>query len=777
MPVLGGTIASRPTDRAAVASGVTCLVAPLASPVAPWAPSAAATGFQPPEPRDGLVWRSALVDRLVEANEPIVMLRAPAGYGKTTILSQWAQADARRCVWLTLDAAHNDPELLRRDLSAAITSVLPIPFDDLAAAGQQASPESVAAQIDPDGALRRTPVPIVLVLDDAHRLSATPARRIIDRLMASVPAGSVLALASRDALPQSLVRLRVERRVLEITAPDMAFNDDEARAALATSGLPARAAQAVIDACEGWPAGICLAGLAAPVGPDRPQRWRAGREQLMVDYLRSEVLAGVDEAGMAFLTRTSILAELSGAMCDAVRDTQGSGLVLRAMRSSNLLVVPLDSQDRRYRYHPLLREALQAELERREPDLLPVLHDRASRWFAAHGDVESAIRHAKLSGDMAHTGELVWANLHPALDDGGADRPRRWLGGLTDAQIGRSPELILASAWLSMTFGDLDSTVKWQALAEARLGRDWRDVAGSELRGVLALLHAWRGADGMADAGELGSAVFDSLPPDSHWRPAAAALSGIVLALSGRTPEAHARLRAGEELARGLGLPSARVDCLAALGSLAFDRGLRRESEDLIRQAQAVVRDRHLEDLPTSAYALSVIGLALARRGQALEAAQTLDRARVLTTAMAGFAPWIQVQARVLQATTSLLLGDAGTARRSLRQARQLLDDRSTSPVLRAGVSDAETTVAQLPADSAYGLAPFTMAELRILQLLPTHLSFPEMGALLFVSRHTIKTQALSTYRKLGAASRHEAVERACALGYLPPMAVPGRIA
>ena len=178
----------------------------------------------------------------------------------------------------------------------------------------------------------------MLVLDDAHRLSATPARRIIDRLMASVPAGSVLALASRDALPQSLVRLRVERRVLEITAPDMAFNDDEARAALATSGLPARAAQAVIDACEGWPAGICLAGLAAPVGPDRPQRWRAGREQLMVDYLRSEVLAGVDEAGMAFLTRTSILAELSGAMCDAAVRVVRDDLDVRVARSRQSLV-------------------------------------------------------------------------------------------------------------------------------------------------------------------------------------------------------------------------------------------------------------------------------------------------------------------------------------------------------------------------------------------------------------------------------------------------------
>ena len=184
-----------------------------------------------------------------------------------------------------------------------------------------------------------------------------------------------------------------------------------------------------------------------------------------------------------------------------------------------------------------------------------------------------------------------------------------------------------------------------------------------------------------------------------------------------------------------------------------------------------------LQDLPTSAYAVSMVALVQARRGESTEASHSLARARRLTGAVVGLAPWIQIQARVLQANTSLLLGDAAAARRLTCQARQLAGERSMPRELAAGLQQAEQTLSHLPADSTYGLTPFTVAELRILRLLPTHLSFPEMGAMLFVSRHTVKTQALSTYRKLGAASRHEAVERACALGYLPPTSVPVRIA
>ena len=291
------------------------------------------------------------------------------------------------------------------------------------------------------------------------------------------------------------------------------------------------------------------------------------------------------------------------------------------------------------------------------------------------------------------------------------------------------------------------------------------------------LLAAWRGPGGMPEGLQACTDAFEALPAGSPWRPAAGSLSGIALALSGQGGRALSRLRESEELAAALGDHLARVDSLVALGALAFDRGLWRESEDLVMRAQALMTTHRLQDLPSSAYAVSMVALVQARRGESAEAAHSLDRAHRQTGAIAGLAPWIQIQARVLQANTSLMLGDAAAARRLTCQARQQAGDRRLPPLLSAGLERAEQTLARLPADSTYGLTPFTLAELRILRLLPTHLSFPEMGALLFVSRHTVKTQALSTYRKLGAASRHEAVERACALGYLPPSSMPTRIA
>src|SRR5664279_5930856 len=151
----------------------------------------------------------------------------------------------------------------------------------------------------------------------------------------------------------------------------------------------------------------------------------SGGERIVVDYLRSELWSDIDEPTMQFLTRTSILSALSGPLCDAVTASRGAGSLLRRLRGSNLLMVPLDSLDNRFRYHRLMLDALRGELERRESDLIPILHDRASRWFESNGDLDSAIRHATLAGDLNRTADLVWANVRPAF--GALDTLPRWL--------------------------------------------------------------------------------------------------------------------------------------------------------------------------------------------------------------------------------------------------------------------------------------------------------------------------------------------------------------
>ena len=710
-----------------------------------------------PQPSLGVVvQRTALLARLLAADSsPIVMMHAPAGYGKTTVLSQWAEVDTRPFAWLTLDDSHNDPALLVRDIAAATAPVrLPLvnrlrllPDDDFEC--PSAFPFPVRELVG------QVTTPFVLVLDDCHRVTRPASLGVIDHLMASMPPGSQIALASRTVDPNRAGRFRTEHHLLEITAKELAFDAEEARTVLGPLFAP-NAARRAYERSEGWPAGVRMSALSVPGAT-------------VMDYLHSEFLSGLDEPTMTLLTRTSILAELSGAACDAVCGP-GSGPALQRLLTNNLLIVPLDG-GQRYRYHHLLRWALRAELQSREGSLVPVLHERASRWFAAHGRVDAAIRHAKLSGDMAGTGKLVWANLDPA---GGIDGLRCWLADLTDEQIGQSQDLVVASAWLSLMSGDLHTTMSWLSFARARDTNSPVEFDGSDRRCTLALLHAWSGSGG--DMCERSSGAFRALPVDSRWRSLAAVWSGIALALSGRLSEAQDRLRAGEVLARGLGHHAARVDGLAALAWLAFARGNQTESDELITLAEAVITDHDLVKLPTSAYCLSVVAGGLARIGRTAEAARMVDRANGLTV-ITDFAPWLQIHTRTLQANTYLMVGNVVTARRLTRQARTLLEQRALDPniaaVLNAAVTHTESLLAQVSPKGSWELLPFTLAELRVLHLLSTYLSFPEMAALLFLSRHTVKSQALSIYRRLGATSRHEAVERACSLGYLPPMAMP----
>ena len=796
---------------------------PVVCRVAALDPRPAPSRFAPPAARDGMVPRSALVGQLTGSGVfPVVLLSAPAGYGKTTVLAQWAAADPRPFAWLTVDEERNDAEQLRREIDGAIASLRRRSMGATSSTnpgldpGPNPVPNPVPNSVPDPGQdagsvkdmLASVPEPFVLVVDDAQLITDPAARRLVDGMMIGVPVGSQVVISTRGAAPKSLSRLRADHRVLEITAPELAFDADEALAGLAAAGWnPAspKAAQALVEACEGWPAVLSLAATAAGGISDRGRPQLAVRDRRVTGYLQTEVLSGIDESTLRFLTRTSILTELSGPLCDSVCDTIGSGVLLRDLHGGALPIIPMDNEDQRFRYHPLLRQALLAELDRRESAMVTVLHSRARRWFAERNEVDPAIGHARLAGDMNGLGELVWAHLHGALADGGPDRVRRWFAGLTDAQMRQSPELVVAAAWLSLVTGDLESMARWHALARAAEETVAPNGAGSQLagsqlagsqlpglqlpgaplgaatgsdhRGAVMLLAAWRGTGGIAEGLQSCTDAFEALPAGSPWLPAAGALSGIALALSGQSGPALSRLRESEELAAALGDHAARVDCLVALGALAFDRGLWRESEELVMRAHGLMTTHQLQELPTSAYAVSMVALVRARRGESAEAAYALDQAHRLTGAVAGLAPWIQIQARILQANTSLMLGDAAAARRLTCQARQLAGDRRLPLLLSSGLEQAEHTLAHLPADSTYGLSPFTVAELRILRLLPTHLSFPEMGAMLFVSRHTVKTQALSTYRKLGAASRHEAVERACALGYLPPNSVPARTA
>ena len=746
---------------------------PLEIPASEAPPVADGTRFPPPAAREDLVVRSAVLARLRSSTATVICLRAPAGYGKTTVLTQWAAEDRRPFAWISLDPAHDDPVMLGNRLTAAIADLQPATTGLHPVLTGQEPGFSTVVLPALGRQLHDASIPFVLVLDDVQLIGHPAAVRMLSLVISAMPTGSQIALASRTEPPIALSRLRADGCLLEITAGDLMLDRREAGIVLEGTGLSPEDTDAIVASAEGWPVGIHLCGMA--VGPPAAERRSdgvpgslsvSGGERIVVDYLRSELWSDIDEPTMQFLTRTSILSALSGPLCDAVTASRGSGSLLRRLRGSNLLMVPLDSQDNRFRYHRLMLDALRGELERRESDLIPILHDRASRWFESNGDLDSAIRHATLAGDLNRTADLVWTNVRPAF--GALDTLPRWLHGMPDTQIARSPQLACASAWVALCSGDLRTMGRWilvtQAYFTAHPPGDPRQL---EVRATLDLLLALRGDWGLC-IGEAASRAYERISPVSPWRPFACLLMAVGHILAANPAEAVGHLRQGESLAAELDVPQVRADCLATLGLLAIQAGEWERGAALVARAREVIVVNDLLELSTSAYTISVVALAQARGGDHVVARATLVLARRLTAELLGIAPWYQVLGRTLHATASLYLHDVPTARLLTRQARQLLDDGGDSGFLRAAVARCERTLADLPADPAMRVSPLTTAELRVLQYLPTHLSFPEIAKGLFVSRHTIKTQALAVYHKLGVSSRNEAVDRARHLGLLP---------
>jgi LuxR family maltose regulon positive regulatory protein len=398
-------------------------------------PSGSRSAFGP-----GLVARDRLVRRLMSARDvPLALLAAPAGYGKTTTLLEWAQRDERPFAWIALDRGADDPEQL------------------LAA---------VASATDP---LTRRGSAYVLVIDDLHFLRSPAAIDALKAIVARPPAGAQVVLASRSEPPFPLGRMRAHREVLELTPRDFVMTRGEATALLelARVELGATEVDALIQRTEGWPAGLYLAAVSLREQPDSAAAAMrfGGDDRIVSDYIADSLLSDLPTAQVTFLRRTSVLDRLSGPLCDAVLGESGSAAMLRDLARANVLLVPLDRNDEWYRYHGLLAQMLRAELRRHDPELEPELHRRASEWHADHEDIDAAIRHAIAAGDVVRAGDLLWANVFRYAPHGPSATARVWLGKFTDEQTAGHPPLALVAAAVHLAGGDRDLAEHWTTAA------------------------------------------------------------------------------------------------------------------------------------------------------------------------------------------------------------------------------------------------------------------------------------------------------------------------
>ena len=710
--------------------------------------------------------RTALVDRLAAAQSPIITVVAPPGYGKTMLLAQWAEQVGPRVAWISCDDEDNDPVVLLSALAVALDRIEPVDptiFWTLVSSGADITvvPRFVSAIVS-------THRPITVVLDHAEALTNKQCLNTITEFALRLPPGWQLAMASRAGMPLPVARLRAQGRIVEVSAEDLAMSPEEASSLLEGAGaeLGEASIHELLQRTEGWPAGLYIAALAIKSGTRQSEVGFTftGDDVFMGDYLRSELLDRVSGAEASFLTRTSVLDRMCGSLCDAILDGDGSQRFLERLEGRNLLIVPLDRRREWYRYHHLLQELLQAELRRREPDLVRDLHFRAAGWYEANAMPEAAIGHAQAAGDYDRVARLVLELAQPVWAGGRVETVLRWMKWLRDITSAEHYGAIAVHGSLIFALlGQPSEAERWAAAAE-RASPTGILPDGSTMEGTLAYLRAILCRDGVGVMRRDARIAWDGLSPASPYRATMLYTEGVSFLLEGDPARADPILvRAFGDATRAGALPLAAL-ILAERCIVAAERDNWPEVMTLARRAVTIVEDGRFDDYWTSALVYAWATRAALHRGDTSEALLYLGRAARLRPLLTYALPVVSLQALLELARCYLTLADPAGAAAVLGQVHDILQQRPDLGILPRLADRLQAQLGKTKA-IAVGASSLTAAELRLLPLLSTHLSFREIGERLYVSSHTVKTQAYSAYRKLGASSRSEAVTRVHELG------------
>jgi len=721
-----------------------------------------------------MVVRPALVERLLTVSAgTVVSVVAPPGNGKTTLLAQWAQAKGDRVGWLTIDPHDNDPAVLLTYLTVAldrVASVDPETFQILASPATHIPPTVVPRLA---AAMSAMTEPVDLVLDHVELLHNRQCLDALEQLAVQLSGGSQLALASRVRPRLPLGRLRSQGRLVEVGPADLAMDLREARALLeaAEVRLPAEQAAELHRRTEGWPAGLYLAALAlqaADPGLDMSDAGMgfAGDDRFIVDYLNAELLSRLPAGQVSFLTRTAVLDRMCGPLCDAVLNTTGSSTALESLAGSNLLLVPLDRRREWYRYHHLFRDLLRAELERREPELIPELHRRAAAWCQANGLEETAIDHAQAAGDADQVARLVLQAMQPVWASGRVDTVLGWMQWLEREQlIERYPAVAVHGALIFALLGRATRAEQWAAAAE-RASPEGRLPDGSTMESYLGYLRAILCRDGVAEMRRDARLAWDGLSPLSPYRATMLHTEALSFLLDGEPERADTLFARAFEAATEAGAPPLAAVVLSERAIIAAGRDGWAEAAALADRALELIRGGEFDAYWTSALVYAWAARASLYRGDLNAARDHLARAAGLRPLLTHALPVVSVQALLELARAYIALGDPDGAHAVLRQADDTLRQRPDLGVLPAQADELRTRLATMRR-TGLGASSLSAAELRLLPLLPSHLTFREIGERLFISQHTVKTQALSIYRKLGVSTRSDAVHHAQQLGLL----------
>jgi LuxR family maltose regulon positive regulatory protein len=736
------------------------------------------TKLRAPGRRPGMVERpglTGLLDRSVAAHR-LTLVSAAAGWGKSTLVGEWLAARGQPCAWLALDVADNDPARFWRYLSEALQRA-GVPLDEQAAGALAGSPEMRETGLSLMlGAVPADGTRTVVTLDDVHAITEPSILEAVAFLVEHLPESLRIVMTSRNDPPIGLARLRARGDLGEIRSDALRFSDDDAAVLLRGAvgvDLPAGQVTALRTRTEGWAAGLYLAGLSLR-GRDDAGAFIAdfaGDDRLVVDYLAAEVLEGQTPERREFLLRTAILGRLSGPLCDAVAETRDSARVLAELERSNLFLVPLDNRREWYRYHHLFGELLRHELTLTAPETVAALHRRAAAWYLGAGSIDEAVRHSAAGGDLERAADLIAENWIGYERSGWTVTTEGWLALLPPERVRSDPRLCMAEALIRLNLGRPDEATPWLDDAEAAMSAPGAPGDHEALTGGLAsarsLVRLLAG-DTPGGVSEGRRAMEITPTRETWWRTLACMALGIALHAAGEAEEAYPILEEAADCGAACGASALVVVSLSHLADTDFRRGDVDLAEERARRAIALAEDERHSEYPHAAGAHVNLARVLATHDEIEEACAQADRGVLL--ARRGRAPTELAHAVTVRGEVLLAAGRHEDARDCALEARRLTATARGVGHIRSLLDDLEE---RLDADVAgppppSGAGDLTDRELAVLRRLTGDGSAREIAADLYVSHNTVKTQMRAIYRKLGVASREDAVRRARERGLLP---------
>lgn len=730
--------------------------------------------LHPPAQPSHLLTRRRLLRRLDAVTEPVVVVSAPAGAGKTVLLAEWSRGLAARgeCAWLSLDAYDNAPGRLWVGILRALHHVRPnVPVRP---DSDDRTLDAWLGEILPS--LLTGPGgegPLTLILDGLESVTDVDAVGSLADFLTRLPDGFRIVLSTRHIPGRPFPALRARGLITELDQHDLAFTPEEAQAMLTDllgSAPTAATSSTLIEATEGWAAGLFIMGraLARSANEAGTERSLARGRQAVAEYLAAEVLDRLTTEQREFVLRTSVLDELSTGPCQALAGDR-AGILLHELARTVQLLVPVTGDPTAYRHHralsPLLSDALAAE----GPDTVLSLHRSAARWYSRQGQTTAAVRHWVLGGDESAAVASVLDGWEAAISAGHGAEVTHWLDLLAPRTVAADAGLCVVAAMAALSGGAPETALRWLDVAQLRQTGPENAGEGSTVSDAAAVARAvaccMKGE--LLTAGRLGEAAVARTVPLTCWRALACTVRGTALLWTCRYEEAEALLGEATRDAHAAGHGLALVRALGLRALCAFLAGrhepARILSDEAVEAAARAGLGGHF--VAVSAY--------VGRAGLLLEEGEVDEAERVLADAEAALEGSLQTggepHVRALCHFTRARLESARhrtDAAREAREAAERAASRCESPGVltgllgRAGEGTPVTPAMPRPQDLSLG-------ERRVLRALCGPLTLREIAAELYVSHNTVKTQVRAIFRKLDAHDRSGAVARARECGMI----------